>query len=422
VITRRVWLPSGRRVIVKIDLDAAAPTRNEKGLFGDAVALFGSKRFVVEHLKPAEPIDLAHLPLADFHVLRDVAIRAKALPSEPEAITCENCEAELSFDGATLPLDDLDDRYEGDAIDRERETTLPEPIVVDEHRYDRISTKQRTVADVRPLWRVLGKNAGFTITPKLVTAMGIVALEGKGAPRITDARMLARALADAPDASWQAVEDAFLALGYSERSIAPLVCPHCETVHDMEVPWPRELEPGQYTQARDADAPFPSAEELESHARRIADATWRRMDAGGLELRIEVDVPEIDSGGVPMLGSYSPEPRDDGGVDFVVRIYYRTFERSFRDDASFDWMHELEETIEHEAQHHLYYLSGDDPMDAAERAETERDAVRRAGGERRYRREQRAALASGVWDIVRALAPPLALTALVVVLMARCGT
>jgi hypothetical protein len=145
------------------------------------------------------------------------------------------------------------------------------------------------------------------------------------------------------------------------------------------------------------------------------------MDAGGLTFRVEVGVPEVDSGGVPMLGSYSPEPRDDGGTDFVVRVYYWTFERVFRDDVAFDWEHELDETIEHEAQHHLYYLSGHDPMDAQERAESERKLVRRVGGERRYRKLQQRALLSGVWEIVRVLVPALALVALAVVVLSRCA-
>jgi hypothetical protein len=154
----------------------------------------------------------------------------------------------------------------------------------------------------------------------------------------------------------------------------------------------------------------------------VADETFRRMNAGGLTLVVVLDTPELDSGGVPMLGSYAPEDRDDGGVDFVVRLYYRTFERAFHDDASFDWEHEVDETIEHEAQHHLYYLSGHDPMDAQERAESERDLVRRVGGAKRYRKLQQRALLAGVWEIVRVLVPLLALVALAVLVLSRCSS
>ena len=411
-------------MLVRIDPSATKPRRAEPGLFGDVLALFASERFVVEELKPALRLDtraIDRLAVPDFHVLRDLAIRAKLIASEPDVIACDNCDAELTFDNAALPIADLDDRYEGEHLEGERVTTLSAPIVIEADAYEHVRMKQRSVADARVLWRELGKDRPFRITPKLLLAMGVVALESKSGAPLTDLRAMSRALIDAPDDTWREVEETFLALAYPSRAITTLTCAACETVHDLEVPWPRELEPGQYHAERSANEALPSAIELEAHARRIADTTWKRMNAGGLTLRLEVGVAEVDSGGVPMLGSYTPEPRDDGGTDFVVRVYYRTFERAFRDDARFDWRRELEETIEHEAQHHLYYLSGHDPMDEQERAESEREAVRRAGGEKRYRKLQRAAIGSGVWEIVRALVPPLALVVIVVALLSRCA-
>ena len=361
-VQRRVWLPSGRRVLVRIDAQApkAQPSK-ERGLFADMLALLASDRFVVETEKPTVRIDVERLSLRDFHVLRDVAVRAKLIPSEPEIIPCDNCDTELRFDPASLPIADLDDRYEGEDPAEEISAALPDAVDIGGRSCKRVRMKPVTVADARPLWRQLGKNKPFQITPKLLASMGVLALEGNGASPLADLRLVARAFTDAPDASWSVVEETFLALAYPPRAIATIVCPSCETVHDMEVPWPRELEPGQYHPRRGDDAPFPTATDFEARAKRIADATFRMMNAGGLTLRIELGVPEVDSGGVPMLGSYTPESRDDGGTDFVVRVYYRTFERAFRDDTSFDWEHELDETIEHEAQHHLYYLSGHDP-------------------------------------------------------------
>ncbi len=417
---RRVWLPGGRIVLVRIDPSARTPRTKERGLFADMLALLASDRFVVEDLLPAErlsPMAIERLSLPDFHVLRDLATRAGLLAAETEVIPCDNCDTELTFDPASLPLADLDDRYEDEEHVAEIVVELPEPLRVAGREASRVRMKRVTVAEARPLWRELGKARAFRITPKLLTAMGVVGVE----PAIADLRALARALTDAPDASWSAIEETFLALAYPPRAIASIVCARCETVHDMEVPWPRELEPGQYHPARDEGAPFPSIVEFESRARRIADATFRKMNAGGLTLRIEAGIPEVDSGGVPMLGSYTPEARDDGGTDFIVRVYFRTFERAFRDDASFDWQHELDETIEHEAQHHLYYLSGHDPMDAQERAESERELVRRVGGEKRYRKLRQRALFADVWEIVRVLVPALALIALVVLVLSRCG-
>ncbi len=421
--TRRVWLPSGERVLVRIDRDASMPRAKTKqrGLFADVLALLASPRLIVEHTKPAERIPIERYSLRDFHVLRDLAVRARLLPSEPEVVACDNCDEELSFDPASLPLEDLDDRYEGEEPAAETRVDLAQTLRVGSLDATHARMRPITVADVRPLWRALGADRAFRVSPKLLGAMGLVSLEAADGTRVTDLRAIANALGDAPDATWSRVEEAFLALAYPPRAIASITCPRCETVHDLEVPWPRELEPGQYHPRRDEAAPFPSAAEFEVSARRVADATFRRLDAGALVLRVEMGVPEVDSGGVPMLGSYAPEPRDDGGTDFVVRIYYRTFERAFRDDASFDWERELDETLEHEAQHHIYYLSGHDPMDELERAQSERELVRRVGGEKRYRKLQQRAVLADVWEIVRVLVPALALVALAVLVLSRCA-
>jgi hypothetical protein len=420
--TRTVVLPSGRRVRVRIDPRARVPKRekSERGLFADVLALLVSDRLVVEDAKTSARLDAAAidaLPLRDFHVLRDLAIRAHLIRGETEVIPCDNCDAELSFDPASLPIEDLDDRYEDEEPAEEHDVALPSPLVIEKQKHASLRMRPVTVAEARALWRELGRDRPFRIAPKLLAAMGVVR-----AGSISDLRLVAKALDRADDDTWSAVEAAFLDLAYPPRAIASITCAACETVHDLEVPWPRELEPGQYRKERDPSATFPSEDELEKRARAIADATFRAMNAGGLALRVERGVPEVDAGGVPMLGSYAPEPRDDGGTDFVVRVYYRTFERAFRDDATFDWEHELEETIEHEAQHHLYYLSGHDPMDAQERAESERDLVRRVGGEKRYRKLQRRALFADVWEILRVLVPAIGLVVLAVLVLSRCAS
>ncbi len=46
----------------------------------------------------------------------------------------------------------------------------------------------------------------------------------------------------------------------------------------------------------------------------------------------------------------------------------------WHEDGPFDWDAELAETIEHELEHHMAYLVGDDPMD-----EEERDGDRERG-------------------------------------------
>ena len=420
---RRVILPSQRVVEVVIDRNGARRAVEERSLFRDALAVVGSDRMRVSDPKTgrldAAAIDA--LPVGDFHVLRDLAIREGLVPGEVESFACENCDAPLHFDPSKLAPEDLEDRYEDDAIPAEVRLALDPPLALGKRRYTHVRAKTVEVRTARLFWRQLGKKGsdGFEVTPKLLASMGIVALEGERGAVIDEPRALARALAAAPDEAWSVVEDAFLALAYPTRAIASLTCARCETICDLEVPWPRELSPGQYERAPSARAPFPDAAAFADRARAIADATWRKMDAGGLALEIELGVPEVDSGGVPMLGSYAPET-DDAGTRFVVRLYYRTFEREHRESARFDWESELAETIEHEAQHHLYYLAGHDPMDEGERAESERELVRRVGGEKRYRKLQRRALFDGVWEIVRVLLPALALIALGVFVLSRC--
>jgi rubrerythrin len=69
-----------------------------------------------------------------------------------------------------------------------------------------------------------------------------------------------------------------------------------------------------------------------------------------------------------------------------VTIYYRTFEAIAREEGPFDWEAELRETIEHELEHHLYFLRGHDPMDEEEHAEIDREAVRVVGRSEATRR------------------------------------
>jgi hypothetical protein len=49
------------------------------------------------------------------------------------------------------------------------------------------------------------------------------------------------------------------------------------------------------------------------------------------------------------------------------------------EDGAYDWEAELRETIEHELEHHLSYLAGDDPVDEAERQDIADEAERIVG-------------------------------------------
>jgi hypothetical protein len=104
---------------------------------------------------------------------------------------------------------------------------------------------------------------------------------------------------------------------------------------------------------------------------------------------VESGTPAVDDGGEPLLGSYVPPYAGDLATPSrapTVTIYYRTFRAIEADGGPFDWEAELEETIEHELEHHLFYLRGDDPMDAAERDAIDHEALRLIGRREATRR------------------------------------
>ena len=97
---------------------------------------------------------------------------------------------------------------------------------------------------------------------------------------------------------------------------------------------------------------------------------------------IEDGTPAVDDGGEPLLGSYLPPPSADAAVPQrppTVTIYWRTFVAVARDEEDFDWEDELHETIEHELEHHGYFLQGHDPMDEEERRAIVDETVRVVG-------------------------------------------
>ena len=75
--------------------------------------------------------------------------------------------------------------------------------------------------------------------------------------------------------------------------------------------------------------------------------------------------PSLD--GVYTLGECLTEsyPSEWGGPDTIrsfVVLYYGSFWRLSREDDSFDWAHELWETLTHELQHHLESLAAEDAL------------------------------------------------------------
>jgi hypothetical protein len=142
---------------------------------------------------------------------------------------------------------------------------------------------------------------------------------------------------------------------------------------------------------------LPKLEDFVDLAHRIADPLIAKLPKVGgdddhqpVELIVESGTPAVDDGGEPLLGSYvPPPPRDAHGVLMTpptVTVYYQTFAAIEREEGLYDWEDELRETIEHELEHHVYFLTGDDPMDEEEHAEIDREVARVVGRSESTRR------------------------------------
>jgi hypothetical protein len=105
---------------------------------------------------------------------------------------------------------------------------------------------------------------------------------------------------------------------------------------------------------------------------RRAEAEWVRIPdsykAGvdGLivkrSARVHPTLPDVYTLGECVTEAY---PSDYGGPDTIrsaVVLYYGSFLRLSQQDDSFDWQHELWETLTHELQHHLESLASDEGL------------------------------------------------------------
>src|SRR5262249_54956319 len=141
--------------------------------------------------------------------------------------------------------------------------------------------REVTVDEARPYWRALARPDGrLDTTPALVRAMGIAKLGELGAPG-----PIARALADARDAAWQALEDAFDALAYDARLFFPAPCPHCGAIHELAVPYDRETV-GRSVRSVPLPATLATAAAFEARVHAIGDEVFRARRASGVSLRV----------------------------------------------------------------------------------------------------------------------------------------
>lgn len=368
---RRVTLPSGKKVRI---VRAGKPARADV-LFADALAL------------EIEPGDVQDLPLADFHVVRAIATKHGLLAEEPVTVDCMNCGAAIEVKPcARLEIAPWED---GELDDPELDAVVPDA------RFE-----ARTVREALPLLDALA-------APRL--ELDDAAVRAMGCREIT-----ADFLMSCDDATFEEVTDAWLDAHYVPRLACEVVCEECQARNTIDAPYEREFERGLPrgagaggTEAR----PLPPLAEFVELAHAIADPLLDDTPDAP-ELVVDDGTPAVDDGGVPLLGSYLPPPPKDAPVPMrpgTVTIYYRTFAATMRDEPDWDWEDELRETIEHEIEHHVYFLRGHDPMDEEERAEIARDAVRVVGRRETARRELGGFLRSA-WPLILIGAVALAIT------------
>lgn len=424
-LPRSLTLPSGARVSLRRRGQGPVRARSASPgapLFAPALAALTGDVEITVKRAALDPLALA---LSDFHVLRAVLVKAGFVEEEPVEIDCLNCGEHLRVSPCErLELGPYEDgELDDPELDRTAETGAPidvAPIALGRVRdATTVTLRPRTVEDALPLWEALARDP-FEIDEAVVRAMGVASL---GPSR--DPRRIARALSACEDAAFASVTDAFLATHYPPRLASDVFCTRCRAKNTVDAPYDREFEPsfalegvreepGAEDEGVRADG-VPPLEEFVEIAHAIADPLIASIPGEKAELVVESETPAVDDGGVPLLGSYLPPPPKDAPVPTrppLVTIYYQTFQAIERDEGPFDWEEELRETIEHELEHHVYFLRGDDPMDERERAEIDREIVRVVGRGETTRRTF-TALGESVADFFRRAWPLVVIAALV---------
>lgn len=389
-------LPSGTKIRLRAASTPKTPRAREPGapLFSEVLALFD------DGVVTLDGKDVRDLELSDFHVLRAVLTKAGFVEEEEIAIDCANCGEKIALRPcARLEIGPyVDGEIDDPELDAREETGVPHHV----EGLGDVTLRPRTVRQAEPLLRALAA-APFEITPEVADAMGI---EG---PSAED-------LADCDDEAFDEVAELFLRATYPLRLGAIVFCPACKARNDVDAPYERELAPSMHVDR--GETALPSFEAFADRAHAIAAPMLAEIPGEKVELVIDGGTPAVDDGGEPLLGSYVPPYPGDLGTPSrppTVTVYYRTFAAIDAEEGPFDWEAELEETIEHELEHHVYWLKGDDPMDAAERAEIDREAMR-VVGRREAARRTMSSFGESLTDFVRRTWP-LWLIALAVLLL-----
>lgn len=371
-------LPCGLRA--KLVPRADGPLAN-----GDLIASFAALSAGVVEIEGGT---IGELMLADANVLR-VALAQTGLVEEPEIdVVCENCDARLKVrPSASVELGPYFDGELGDEeldeLDHEADDPIP-PVALKSGSARTARLRAVTVADVRALHEALQTPGKLVVTAEVVRGLGVVSLGDE-----TDAGAIASALDGASDEAFEEIAELFTEGAYPERLTALVRCSSCDARTPAEAPSLREF-PAIFVPLREltvADG-FPDSEAFEARARETFRVLIRERGVYGVVLSIEHGVPDCDDAGNPLLGSYTPElPEGEGepGEPPTIRLFSRTFRRVFADqpDVVFD---EIDETVEHELDHHQAFLAGDDPEHEREQAELVDEARREVGETETLRR------------------------------------
>lgn len=332
-------------------------------------------------------LDAAALSLADFHVLAACVCRLFAWPLDEAEAPCRNCGASLRFEARSFEWAPYQD---GEADDAELDGRLdlgqrhPIPPVRCAGKLSRsIQLADRTAADVAGLLR---NRKTAPLTAGTVAALGIVRL---GQER--RASVIAHALASASDDAWSAIgalwQDAHLPL----RLVAHTTC-SCGARNEQPMLARTAIDAVAPTVAGPVgSAPGLTLAAFEDRVRTIQPEVYEARGIRELLLMVDEGPPACDDGGEPLLGAYTPPGEDPllGPQPPEVRLFYRSFAAESELDPGFDLDAEIRETIDHEVEHHLYFLAGHDPMDAEERAAIAADTARTVGRSELVRRTAR---------------------------------
>lgn len=320
------------------------------------------------------------LGLREISALAIVLAQAGVGREEEVAVACQNCDT--VFHARPALEVELGPFLDGELDDEE----LDPPF--DEGPHDVTGTGERETSRVRFVRR-----AGKALREALaldgddadrLVALGVAALDDA-----TDPTRIAEQLRENPD-TFDDVEDLLAAQLSPLRLEAGSICPECGLRSYLPAPrrqaLPWEPLPPMTTEV----AGFPGEGRFEELVARSFERWRAAKGARGVELAVVHGPADVDDGGVALLGAY--EPPQDGALVMppVVRVYTRTFRAMFREEP-YDVEREIDVTVRHELDHHLAYLSGDDPVDDEERDEVLRDELRTVGRKESLRRATRAA-------------------------------